>query len=389
MVTVRYSAVTRAYASKTGPKSDASEKVSSSASQVKGIVSALRSMMQKDKKVGKNDMRVALKSLKELDPESSAQVLKSLSLPLIGEASALVLSTQVSLEPLRASKMGSVVEESLARLLEVGFDRPQLAKIFAHLAAIYPEWRVDGWDNVIERFVINKGYDAEEVAFILSTLPRDPICDFSVSIFPTDLIAKYHQQWMQDPQSAQYRSGTPESSLWPASFYGRILGKFAAKKNVLDESAIIIAHMTFHCWNQPPVFGPTHPHELFVSATYFAAAVLGSLVPNYGTLSNPKIAQYLAVYDGKLLSHLRANPDIVANAFNTYEYLEWLAILISETSKRRGSKFNDIFMIKKCLDVLLEKWGTDDVALVSGSISQRFGIVEFVKEMLEERQKRL
>lgn len=383
------SGTARGYASKSGKNEAPREMKVSESSTVVSIAEALRSMMKKDNKVGKNEIRLALKQLKELDPLASAQVLKTLSQPLDGEAVVLKLASTDATDVLRSSKMGPIVEESLARLLEVGFARDRLSSIFSHLLVVYPEWRVDGWDNVIERFVANKAWDSEEVAFILSTLPRDFVGDFAIDLAPRDVIAKYRALWKNEDAYARYHAGTPQSAFWPASFYGRILGKFAQKRNLFNESASIVAHLTFHTWSNTTHLAPMQSNESFCSSVYFAAVVLASLSQTFGKSASPKIAEFLNTFNGKLIAHLKANPDIVTSSFNTYEYLEWIAILVSETSKRRGSKFNDLFLIKKCLDVLLQKWSGEDIALVSSNIGKRFGLIQFIKEMAIERKQRL
>ena len=75
---------------------------------------------------------------------------------------------------------------------------------------------------------------------------------------------------------------------------------------------------------------------------------------------------------------------MVSQGFNTFEYLEWASILIAETAKQRASKFNDIFLIKACLDKVLEKWGSDDVGIVSVAVGKRFSVAQWIRETVVE-----
>lgn len=348
----------------------------------------LRLMIEKDDKTSKTDIRSALKQLKEQEPAAAAEVLKMLSAPLTKSSAASSSSKSVSSGSLRETKLGPVLEESLARLVEVTFDANRLGPILSRLAVIYPEWRSDGWDNVIERLLINKNYDSEAVAAILGALPRDILCGYQIAMTKDDMIIKYESAWRKDEYLSSISSTpTSERPLWPAAHYGRLLGQFAKKRNALEESASIAAHLSLEVWSRSTPLGSKNSYEALVSSIYFAGVVLANIVPTVGNLKNPEIASFLQVFNAKLQAYLKSRPHLVKDGFNTFEYLEWVSVVVAETSKQRGSKFNDLFMIKKALDSMLDKWGSDDVALVSGSISRRFSVSQFVTEALEERSK--
>lgn len=341
--------------------------------------------------MSKPDIRTALKQLKELEAISAARVLKSLSIPLGDGSIAQSSASSLAIASLPSSKLGPVVEESLARLLEVGFDISRLGFVFSHLSVLYPDWRVDGWENVIERYVVNKGYDPEAIAAILIALPRDLVCNFSIHTTSSDMIVAYETQvWPKHAAFANLLMGQENSPLWPADFYGRILGELVKRRPaLLDETASIVAHMAFNVWNRAmPGEIPATEYETFVASSYFGARILSSVVQHSGKLSNGDIAKFLQVYNLKCLEHLKANAATLVKrqGFNTFEYIELVSITVAETAKRRKSKFNDIFLIKKCLDLQLDKWGADDVALASSSISSRFSISQFVRELLAERK---
>lgn len=360
---------------------------SSNSAQDARLWQSLRSMMEKDDKASKNDIRSALKQLKEQEPAVAAQVLKMLSVPLPKASTASALPKSTSSVSLRESKMGPVLEESLARLVEITFDGNRLGAVLKHLSTIYPEWREDGWDNVIERLISNKNYDSEVVASVLGALPRDIFCDYKITLASHDMIRKYESVWRNHALVASNTTlGTSSSSLWPAAHYGRILGQFAKKHDALEESATITAHLALEQWSRSTPLGSTQSYEAFVSSIYFAGEILANIISTVGGLKNAQIASFLQVFNAKMLNHLKSRNHLVKDGFNTFEYLEWVSVVVAETSKLRGSRFNDLFLIKKCLDSMLDKWGSDDVALVSGSISRRFSVSQFVTEALEERK---
>ena len=380
----------RHFASQSSQNPSSLKNVSNLDSMVDFISYALRSMMAKDSKYSKSDIRSALKQLKELEAKSGAEVLKRLSSPVIVASSAVSPSSSLSSSNLPPSRLGPVVEEYLARLLEVGFESQRLPAVFSHLVVLYPDWRADGWENVIDRYVVNKGHTLECVAAMLVALPRDQVCNFSIRTTASDMIFAYEQGvWRKHASFEEYRMGLPTSSLWPAEYYGRILGEIAKRHpSLLDETAAVVAHMAFNVWNRAlPSGAMATEYEMFVASIYFAAATLASIVHHSGKLSNGTIARFLQTFNVKCLDHLRTNADTLVrqHGFNTFEYIEWISILVAETAKRRGSSFNDIFLIKKCLDALMDKWGADDVALASASISRRFSLAQFVREMMTER----
>lgn len=342
---------------------------------VTSVSNALASMFNKDNKVGKTEIRTALRQLKEFTPEQAAHVLARLS-----ATSGSAPSGSVPAEPdsSHTSSMGAVLEESLARLIEVGFVPKQLPTIFSQLVDIYPEWRRAGWSHVIHRYAKNKNFKDEDVAFILGALPRDQICHFEIATTNRDLIVKYQKLWQGEFKAVSQQWGTPSSPRLPPTFYADVLSK---RK---DDAAHIVAHLAFNVWSKSTPLGSTNPYESFISSIYFAAAVLASCVERSSPLSNAQIADLLQIFNVKLLEHLKQNPELVKMGFNTYEYLEWVGFLIAETSKLRKSKFNDLFMIKKCMDVLLEKWSTDDVGLVSAAISDRFSVTQWIGETVAE-----
>lgn len=359
----------------------------SNSTQDANLWQPLRSMMEKDDKASKNDVRNALKQLKEQDPAVAAEVLKMLSAPLPKASTASISPKAASSLSLRESKMGPMLEESLARLIEVTFDGNRLGAVLKHLPNIYPEWRADGWDNVIERLIANKNYDSEVLASILGALPREIFCNYKITLTNHDMIYKYQSSWRNhDKVVCRPALGTQSSPLWPAAHYGRILGLFAKKHDALEESASITAHLALEQWSRSTPLGSTQSYEAFVSSIYFAGEILANIVHTVGGLKNPQIASFLQVFNAKLQSHLKSRNQLVKDGFNTFEYLEWVSVVVAETSKLRGSRFNDLFLIKRCLDAMLDKWGSDDVALVSGSISRRFSVSQFVTEALEERK---
>lgn len=97
---------------------------------------SLRYMIEKSDKASKADIRSALKHLKEQEASVVAEVLKSLSTPLPQASTALSVSKNVSTEGYRESKMGPVLEESIARMLEVTFEPSRLGPILSRLSVI-------------------------------------------------------------------------------------------------------------------------------------------------------------------------------------------------------------------------------------------------------------
>lgn len=342
-------------------------------------------MIEKNDKFSKNEVRAALKFLKEQDTTTCAEVLKMLSSPLQNSSSAEALAKSVPSEGYRVSKMGPVVEESLARLVEVTFELKTLPSLFSRLAVVYPDWRADGWDNVIERFISNKKFDSEVMASILAALPREIFCDLKIETSAEkDMIVKYEKEWKKDAKVDKWRLGTEQSAAWPAAYFGKILGKFSKNSGRLDESVSVVAYLALEVWSKSTPLGSTHPYEALVSSLYFSAEILANIVQTMGGLKNPQIAEFMQAFNLKLLNHLKTNPHLVKEGFNTFEYLEWVSVAVAEVSRLRGHKFNDVFMIKKCLDAMLAKWGSDDVSLVSASISNRFSVSQFFSEAIDD-----
>jgi hypothetical protein len=341
-------------------------------------------MINKDGKIGKNDIRASLKQLKALEPNLAAQVLKNVSLVRSFASSASKPTDTADTSSLRESSMGPILEESLARLVEVGFEPGSLPSIFLHLSNVYPEWRSDGWDNVIERYIINKGFDIQATTFILGALPQDLIANFQVRLLTNDVIVQYYQRWKQETEATNPYLGTPRSPRWPAEAYASILTKLYRQRDSLDELALAVAFLASNSWNRSAASAGIQPIESLNASLYFAAVVMASIVGHLKPMTNQTIASFLATFNGKIIQHLKENPELVAQGFNTFEYLEWVSILIAEVAKQRASKFNDIFMIKASLDKVLEKWGSDDVGLVSQSISKRFSVGQWIRETVLE-----
>lgn len=341
-------------------------------------------MINKDNKVGKSDLRTALKQLKALEASSAAQVLKTVSLLRTFAPTASKPADTPETASLRVSNMGPILEESLARLVEVGFDETRLANIFLHLSLSYPEWRIDGWDNVIERYIINKGYNPQSVAFILGALPQDLIAEFQIRLLPNDVISQYYERWSREATAVGHHLGTHQSSRWPAAFYGSIFAKFYRTHDSLDEVALMVAHLASTAWIRSTPNSPLQPIEYLASSLYFAACVMASIVGHLKPMTNQTISSFLATFNAKIMQHLKENASLVSQGFNTFEYLEWASILIAETAKQRASKFNDIFLIKACLDKVLEKWGSDDVGIVSVAVGKRFSVAQWIRETVVE-----
>lgn len=365
----------------------AAERTSKSISEdtsLEFISGALKSMFWKDNKVNKTELRNALRMLKELEASKAAKILAQLSeAPKPDESAAKVVETLETMN-LKPSPMGSILEESLARLLEVGFHTSNLPKIFSVLSEILPQWRVLGWDNVIRRYVANKSYEPDSIAQILTALPRDQILNFSIRTTPNDLIFKYQQRWMSHPKAVSQLWGTDGSPRCPPSFYAAILSKTSQHLPSWSDVGHIVAKIAFQSWKLETPLGSNTPYEAFTSSIYFAALVLASIVEHSLPLTNAEISELLHSFNSKMLDHLRANPDLVKQGFNTYEYLEWMTFLVAESSRRRKSKFNDIWLIKKCLDVMLDKWSSEHTAVVSAAIANRFSILQWIREGIKE-----
>lgn len=327
---------------------------------------------------GREELRKALKVFKQVIPKDSALIMMNLT----KYSNSIEIKNE---KQIHNEKLAYI--ESLARLVEISINLKDLPLVLLNLSQIYPEWLEDGWIQILECLIQNKGGDLDSFVAILESIPRNICADYSISLFRSDLIVQYQSFWSQD---SELKTFCNSKSRFQASQYGRLISKFLESSQDYSMASKIVAHMTLANFENLKLQIKMHPTELFINTLFFNIVVISSFVEHSPYLTTKEIEQTLQILNLKVLAYLKKHEYLVESAFNTYEYLEWVTFLISESSKRRNKKFNDYFLIKDCLKTLLDQWCHDDIDMVSQSIGERFTIKIWLRQKLEfflKRQK--